>query len=122
MLVAVRAARDWHTSARSTATTRSRVEAALRKARETGIPTVVHCVTRKGLGYLAAETDEADRMHAVGPVPAPDAASRPTWTDVFAAEMLAVGACPARCRGVVGGDVRSDRAAAVRIGVPVPRF
>ena len=26
------------------------VEAALRKARETGIPTVVHCVTTKGLG------------------------------------------------------------------------
>jgi 1-deoxy-D-xylulose-5-phosphate synthase len=68
------------------------VEAALRKARETGIPTVVHCMTRKGLGYLAAETDEADRMHSIGPVPAPDAVSRPTWTDVFAAEMLSVGA------------------------------
>jgi 1-deoxy-D-xylulose-5-phosphate synthase len=68
------------------------VEAALRKARETGIPTVVHCVTTKGLGHLAAETDEADRMHSIGPVAVPGSVSRPTWTDVFSAEMLSVGA------------------------------
>jgi 1-deoxy-D-xylulose-5-phosphate synthase len=67
------------------------LESALRKARETGIPTVVHCVTRKGLGYLPAETDEADRMHSIGPAPKPGSASRPTWTDVFADEMLALG-------------------------------
>src|SRR5262245_37989086 len=72
------------------------VEAGLRKARETGVPTVVHCVTRKGLGYLPAETDEADRMHSIGPVKTSGAsgptASAQTWTDVFADEMLSLGA------------------------------
>jgi 1-deoxy-D-xylulose-5-phosphate synthase len=67
------------------------VEAALRKARDTGLPTVVHCVTTKGLGHLPAETDEADRMHSIGPARAPGAVSKPTWTDVFTAEMVALG-------------------------------
>jgi 1-deoxy-D-xylulose-5-phosphate synthase len=68
------------------------LEAALRKARDAGMPTVVHCVTVKGLGYAAAETHELDRMHSIGPAPKPGAASKATWTDVFAAEMLAIGA------------------------------
>ncbi|HEU0241162.1 MAG TPA: 1-deoxy-D-xylulose-5-phosphate synthase [Micromonosporaceae bacterium] len=73
------------------------VEAALRKARETGLPTVVHCVTRKGLGHLPAETDDADRMHSIGPVKstggtASGGTSTQTWTDVFADEMLSIGA------------------------------
>jgi 1-deoxy-D-xylulose-5-phosphate synthase len=64
------------------------VEAALRKARDLGMPTVVHCVTRKGFGYPPAESDEAEKMHTIGPA---GGAAKRTWTDVFAAEMLAIG-------------------------------
>ncbi len=65
------------------------VEAALRKARGLGQPTVVHCLTRKGFGYPAAEDDEAEKMHTIAPA---GAGAKPTWTDVFAAEMVALGA------------------------------
>jgi 1-deoxy-D-xylulose-5-phosphate synthase len=76
------------------------VEAMLRKARTLDGPVVVHCVTRKGLGYPPAEADEADRMHAISPAKpagaaepgAAPAAVRPTWTDVFADELCAIGA------------------------------
>ena len=65
------------------------VEAALRKARGLNMPTVVHCMTRKGEGYPAAEADETEKMHTIGPS---NAGSVRTWTDVFADEMLAIGA------------------------------
>ncbi|HEY2793568.1 MAG TPA: 1-deoxy-D-xylulose-5-phosphate synthase [Micromonosporaceae bacterium] len=65
------------------------LEAALHKARDLCAPTVVHCVTRKGYGYDAAEQDPADRMHTISPA---GGSSRATWTDVFAAEMVAIGA------------------------------
>jgi len=65
------------------------VQDALEQARDMGTPTVVHCLTRKGRGYLPAETDEADRMHAIAP-PAPPAG--PSWTSVFGAELAAIGA------------------------------
>jgi 1-deoxy-D-xylulose-5-phosphate synthase len=64
------------------------VEAVLRKARDLAAPTVVHCVTRKGFGHPAAEADEAEKWHSIGPV---GAAPKQTWTDVFAEEMLAIG-------------------------------
>ncbi|MEN3307451.1 MAG: 1-deoxy-D-xylulose-5-phosphate synthase [Micromonosporaceae bacterium] len=68
------------------------VEAALREARELRAPVVVHCVTRKGQGYPAAEADEADRMHTVSPAAPPGTARCPSWTDVFGDEMVAIGA------------------------------
>ena len=72
------------------------VERALRRARALRRPVVVHCVTVKGKGYPPAETDEADCLHAVGVVdPAtgrPRAAGKPSWTDVFGQEILAIGA------------------------------
>jgi 1-deoxy-D-xylulose-5-phosphate synthase len=68
------------------------VEAALRKARDLGTPTVVHCVTRKGFGHPPAEADEADRMHSIGPAVPAGAAKPASWTEVFAAEMVAIGA------------------------------
>jgi 1-deoxy-D-xylulose-5-phosphate synthase len=67
------------------------VEAALRKAKGLGMPTVVHCLTRKGLGYAPAEADEAEKMHTVSPAPAAAAVAKVSWTDVFGAEMLALG-------------------------------
>ena len=67
------------------------LEVALRKARSLATPTIVHCVTRKGLGYLPAEQDEADRMHTIGPASAGSSGGR-SWTSVFSEEMVAVGA------------------------------
>ena len=40
------------------------MEHALRRARAFGGPVIVHCITRKGLGYAHAENDEADHFHA----------------------------------------------------------
>jgi 1-deoxy-D-xylulose-5-phosphate synthase len=72
------------------------VEAALWRARGTGGPVVVHCVTRKGLGYRPAEADTADHLHSPGTF---DPASgvqhaRPgaTWTSIFAQELVDIGA------------------------------
>ncbi|MET9231068.1 1-deoxy-D-xylulose-5-phosphate synthase [Lentzea sp. NPDC003310] len=65
------------------------VENALWEAKALGRPVVVHCKTVKGKGYLAAEADESDRMHAVG---ASGAAGGRTWTDAFSDEIVAIGA------------------------------
>ncbi|MGW8953929.1 1-deoxy-D-xylulose-5-phosphate synthase [Streptomyces sp. NPDC055709] len=63
------------------------MERALRQARDLGRPVVVHARTVKGKGYSPAETDEADRLHAVGVVdPAtgkPSTPGPPSWTTVF---------------------------------------
>jgi 1-deoxy-D-xylulose-5-phosphate synthase len=65
------------------------LEHALRQAVRLKRPVVLHCVTYKGKGYLAAEQDEADRLHAVSPA---GGAKRPSWTSVFADEIAAIGA------------------------------
>lgn len=70
------------------------VETALRAARTSGRPTLVHCVTSKGKGYPPAEADDVDLMHTVGVLdpntgrPAKD--SKPTWTDAFSDEITAL--------------------------------
>ncbi|MGW9440050.1 1-deoxy-D-xylulose-5-phosphate synthase [Streptomyces sp. NPDC055607] len=72
------------------------LEAAFAEARDRGGPVVVHCVTEKGRGHPAAENDDADRMHAIGPfrpgtgLPGNGAADR-SWTSVFGEEMAAIG-------------------------------
>jgi 1-deoxy-D-xylulose-5-phosphate synthase len=71
-------------------------EQALRRAVALRRPVVVHCVTVKGKGYRPAETDLAERMHAVGVIN-PDT-GRPavrearTWTDVFTDQLCSLGA------------------------------
>jgi 1-deoxy-D-xylulose-5-phosphate synthase len=75
------------------------LEHALRKAAEYGGPVLVHAITRKGFGYALAEQNEEDCLHQVPA--APKATATPTaapavpkraWTDVFADEMVAIGA------------------------------
>ncbi|MFE3496676.1 1-deoxy-D-xylulose-5-phosphate synthase [Streptomyces sp. NPDC059175] len=73
------------------------VESALRRAKRFHGPVLVHCLTQKGRGYQPAVQDEADRFHTVGAmdpltcVPlAPPAG--PSWTSVFADEIVAIGA------------------------------
>nr|WP_203674202.1 MULTISPECIES: 1-deoxy-D-xylulose-5-phosphate synthase [unclassified Streptomyces] len=73
------------------------VESALRRAARFHGPVLVHCLTQKGRGYAAAEQDEADRFHTVGAMDPltcePLAPSNgPSWTSVFGAEMLRIGA------------------------------
>jgi 1-deoxy-D-xylulose-5-phosphate synthase len=75
------------------------VEHALKKAAEYGGPVLVHVITRKGFGYPLAEQNEEDCLHQVPASPAkPQSAQttkvtpKRTWTDVFADEMVAIGA------------------------------
>ncbi|MEV0263798.1 1-deoxy-D-xylulose-5-phosphate synthase [Streptomyces sp. NPDC050617] len=73
------------------------VEEALQIAREMRVPVVVHAVTVKGKGYEPAESEPADCMHAVGVLdPATgkprSGSSSPTWTNIFADELCALGA------------------------------
>ena len=71
------------------------VERALQRARGFGGPVLVHCLTRKGLGFGPAENDEADRFHGVGVIDPetgmPITSSGPTWTKTFADEIVAIG-------------------------------
>ncbi|MFI6638860.1 1-deoxy-D-xylulose-5-phosphate synthase [Streptomyces sp. NPDC050504] len=72
------------------------VEEALRVAKAAGRPVVVHVVTVKGKGYAPAETDRAERMHAVGVLDPATGRPRtpggaPTWTRVFGDELVRVG-------------------------------
>ncbi len=68
---------------------------ALQRARDFGAPVIVHVITEKGRGYKPAETDEADRFHAVGIVDAdtgkPLTQSAKSWTSVFSEELVAIG-------------------------------
>jgi 1-deoxy-D-xylulose-5-phosphate synthase len=70
------------------------LERALRNARDFGAPVIVHCLTEKGRGYPPAVDDEADQFHSVSVIDPhtgqPINRSGPTWTDVFAEQMLAV--------------------------------
>ena len=72
------------------------IETALRRAGELHRPVVVHCVTRKGSGYLPAEQDDTDHLHTVGVIDPgtgqPRSRGRPTWTTAFAEEIAAIGA------------------------------
>ncbi|HEX5016814.1 MAG TPA: 1-deoxy-D-xylulose-5-phosphate synthase [Actinomycetes bacterium] len=71
------------------------LEHALRRAKAFRGPVIVHALTRKGLGYAPAENDDADRLHGVGVIDPETgravAASGPTWTSVFADELVKAG-------------------------------
>jgi 1-deoxy-D-xylulose-5-phosphate synthase len=71
------------------------LEHALRRAKAFRGPVIVHALTRKGMGYAPAENDDADRLHGVGVIDPETgravAASGPSWTGVFAEELLKVG-------------------------------
>ena len=71
------------------------LEFALGRARDFQQPVIVHAITTMGRGYAPAENDEADRFHGVGVID-PDTGqpltqSGPTWTSIFADEMLQIG-------------------------------
>lgn len=72
------------------------VEHALRRARAFRGPVIVHVLTQKGRGYRPAELDDAERFHAVGVLDPetgqPLTSGGPSWTSVFAEEIVKVGA------------------------------
>jgi 1-deoxy-D-xylulose-5-phosphate synthase len=70
------------------------VEMALRNARGFNAPVIVHVVTRKGMGYGPAESDEAEQMHSTGvidPLTGLSASvAAPGWTSVFSEELIKI--------------------------------
>ena len=77
------------------------VERALLQARQYGGPVLVHCLTRKGQGFKAAEDHEEDRFHTVGKIDAMTgvaigAGAGQTLTDVFSEELLRLGSSDER--------------------------
>ena len=71
------------------------VEHALRQAKQRRQPVIVHVITDKGRGYAPARNDEADQFHAVGQIDpatgkALQASDSPSWTSIFADEMVAI--------------------------------
>ena len=64
-------------------------------AKDFGGPVIVHAITEKGRGFAPALNDEAEKFHAVGPVDPETgeslATSGPTWTSIFAEELVAIG-------------------------------
>jgi len=69
------------------------IEEALTQAKNYEAPVIVHVITEKGHGYEPAVADVADQFHSVGQID-PDTgepiehASRPSWTSVFADEIV----------------------------------
>ena len=71
------------------------LEEALRQAKDYGAPVIVHAITEKGRGYQPAVLDIADQFHAVGQIDPEtgepiEVASKPSWTSVFADEMVSI--------------------------------
>lgn len=69
----------------------------LQLAKDYGAPVIVHAITEKGRGFEPALLDEADQFHAVGRIDpitgeAIGGAGGTGWTDVFAEEMVGIGA------------------------------
>lgn len=70
------------------------LEDVLRLASGLDQPVLVHAITQKGRGYVPAEENTADRLHAVGPIHPetglPVVPERFGWTSVFAEEITAL--------------------------------
>lgn len=83
----------------------------LERAKHFGAPVIVHAITEKGRGYQPALLDTADQFHAVGqidpetgePIEAP---SRPSWTSVFADEILELADRDPRLVGITAAMLR----------------
>jgi 1-deoxy-D-xylulose-5-phosphate synthase len=86
------------------------VERALQQAKQFRGPVLVHCITRKGNGFKAAENHDEDRFHAVGKINAKTGeavggASGQTWTDLFSEELLRLGSTDERVVAITAAMV-----------------
>lgn len=87
------------------------VERALRQAKEYSAPVIVHAITQKGKGYEPALADVADQFHAVGQIDpetgeSVEQASRPSWTSVFADEIVELADRDRRIVGITAAMLR----------------
>jgi 1-deoxy-D-xylulose-5-phosphate synthase len=86
------------------------VERALRQAKQFRAPVLVHCITRKGNGFKAAENHEEDRFHAVGKINATTGeaiggSAGPMWTELFSEELLRMGSADERVVAITAAMV-----------------
>lgn len=87
------------------------VEEALRQAKSYGAPVIVHTITEKGRGYEPARNDVADQFHAVGQIDPEtgeslETASAPSWTGVFADELVSLAERDERLVGITAAMLR----------------
>ena len=87
------------------------MEEALRQARDYGAPVIVHAITDKGRGYEPALRDAADQFHAVGQIDPEtgeslETASAPSWTSVFADELVHLAEGNDRLVGITAAMLR----------------
>ncbi len=84
---------------------------ALEQAKRYGAPVIVHAITEKGRGYQPALLDTADQFHAVGQIDPEtgepiEVASKPSWTSVFADEILHLAEGNDRLVGITAAMLR----------------
>ena len=87
------------------------IEEALRQAKALGRPAIVHVITEKGHGFEPAVADVADQFHAVGQIDPEtgepvEQASRPSWTSVFADEIVTLADRNPRLVGITAAMLR----------------
>jgi 1-deoxy-D-xylulose-5-phosphate synthase len=87
------------------------VRQALQQAKNYGAPVIVHAITQKGRGYEPAMHDIADQFHAVGQIDpetgeAVEVASRPSFTSVFADEIVHLADTNPRIVGITAAMLR----------------
>jgi 1-deoxy-D-xylulose-5-phosphate synthase len=87
------------------------MERALRQAKEYEAPVIVHAITQKGKGYEPALADVADQFHAVGQIDPEtgepvESASKPSWTSVFADEIVSLADRDRRIVGITAAMLR----------------
>lgn len=84
---------------------------ALEQAKNYGAPVIVHAITEKGRGYQPALLDTADQFHAVGQIDPEtgepiEVASKPSWTSVFADEVVQLADSNPRLVGITAAMLR----------------
>ncbi|WP_213814659.1 1-deoxy-D-xylulose-5-phosphate synthase [Glaciihabitans sp. dw_435] len=84
---------------------------ALEQAKNYGAPVIVHAITQKGKGYEPAVADIADQFHAVGQIDPETGepvgtSSAPSWTSVFADEIVSIADTNPRIVGITAAMLR----------------
>jgi 1-deoxy-D-xylulose-5-phosphate synthase len=84
---------------------------ALEQAKGYGAPVIVHAITEKGRGYQPALQDTADQFHAVGQIDPEtgeptEVSSKPSWTSVFADEIVHLADSNPRLVGITAAMLR----------------
>jgi 1-deoxy-D-xylulose-5-phosphate synthase len=87
------------------------MQQALTQAKNYDAPVIVHAITQKGKGYDPAVQDAADQFHAVGLIDPEtgesiEAQSAPSWTSVFADELVHIAEADERVVAITAAMLR----------------